>query len=61
MINHTAPKKSFATCRRRRQNRAKKADERIKSEIKRASAFVSVRITEGGAAAVVAERPDFFD
>lgn len=60
MINHTAPKKSPATCRQRRQNRAKKADEGIKSEIKRASALVSVRIT-GGGAAVVAKRPDFFD
>lgn len=44
------------------EERANKVDERIKREIKkRASAFVCVRITEGGAAAVVAQRPDFFD
>lgn len=38
-----------------------KVDERIKSEIKGASVFVSVRIKEAGAAADVAYRADFFD
>lgn len=45
----------------RRQERANEADERMKSEIKQASAFVSGRITKVVAAADVAQRTDFFD
>lgn len=36
-------------------------DERLKSEIKRVSALVTVRIKEGPAAVVVAQRSEFFD
>lgn len=45
----------------RRQERANKVDERMKSEIKRASAFVSGRINKGVAAVDVAQRTGFFD
>lgn len=57
MINHTSLWKygrGVLPLVDRGNGRANKADERIKSAQERASAFVSVRIKEGGTAAVVA-------